>query len=51
MGKLKVVERERGGVVLVRHWTGEASANSSGVGRACETVVFKRSTHVCKSGL
>jgi hypothetical protein len=48
MGKLKVVERERGGVVLVRHWTGEASANSSGVGRAFKTWVFKRSTHVCK---
>jgi hypothetical protein len=49
--ELEVVEREPEGVVLVRHWTGEASVNSSGVGGACEIRVFKRSTHVCKSGL
>ena len=49
--ELEVVEREPEGVVLARHWTGEASANSSGVGGACETGVFKNSTHVCNSGL
>jgi hypothetical protein len=49
--ELKVVEREPKGMVLMRHWTGEASLNSSGVGGAYETEVFKRSTHVCNSGL
>jgi hypothetical protein len=51
MTELAVVEREPVGVVLVRHWTGEATMNSSGVEEACETRVFRRSTHVCKSGL
>jgi hypothetical protein len=32
--ELKVVEREPKGMVLMRHWTGEASLNSSGVGGA-----------------
>jgi hypothetical protein len=49
--ELEVVEREPEGVVLVRHWTGEVSPNSSEVKRACETRVFKRSTHVYNSGL
>jgi hypothetical protein len=49
--ELEVVEREPEGVVLARHWTSEASPNSSEVGGACETGVFKRSTHVCNSGL
>jgi hypothetical protein len=49
--ELEVVEREPEGVVLVRHWTGEASPKSSRVGEACETRLFKRSTHVCNSGL
>jgi hypothetical protein len=49
--ELEVVERESNGVVLMRHWTGEASLNSSGVGGACETGVFKRSTHVYNSVL
>jgi hypothetical protein len=49
--ELEVIEREPEGVVLTRHWTGEALSNSSGVGGACETEVFKRSTHVCNSRL
>jgi hypothetical protein len=49
--ELEVIEREPEGVVLVRHWTGEASQNSSGVGGACEIGMFKRSTHVYNSGL
>jgi hypothetical protein len=48
---LEVVEREPDDVVLARHWTGEVSMNSSGVGGGCETGVFKRSTNVCNSGL
>jgi hypothetical protein len=35
--ELEVVEREPEGVMLARHWTGEASSNSSGVRGACET--------------
>jgi hypothetical protein len=49
--ELEVVGREPEGMVLVRLWTGEASSNSSGVGGVCEIRVFKRSTHVCNSGL
>jgi hypothetical protein len=49
--ELEVVERDPEGMVLVRHWTGEASMSSSGVGGAYEIGVFRRSTHVCKSGL
>jgi hypothetical protein len=49
--ELEVVEREPEGVVLVRYWTGEASPNSLRVGGACKTGVFKRSTHICNSGL
>jgi hypothetical protein len=49
--EMEVVEREPEGVVLVRHWTGEASTSSSGVGGACEIGVLKRSHHVCKSRL
>jgi hypothetical protein len=49
--ELEVVKREPEGVVLVRHWTDEASVNSSGVRDACKIRVFKRSTHVCKSEL
>jgi hypothetical protein len=40
--ELEVVEREPEGAVLVMHWIGEASSNSSGVGGPCETGVFKR---------
>jgi hypothetical protein len=47
--ELEVVEREPECMVLVRHWSGEASLNSSGVAGVCETGVFKRSTHVCNS--
>jgi hypothetical protein len=39
------------GETLDRRWSGEASPNSSKVGGAYETGVFKRSTHVCNSGL
>jgi hypothetical protein len=49
--ELEVVEREPKCVMLVIHWNGEASPNSSGVGGACKTGVFKRSIHVCNSGL
>jgi hypothetical protein len=49
--ELEVVERESEGTVLLSHWIGEASLNSSRVGGACETGLFKRSTHVCNSGL
>jgi hypothetical protein len=49
--ELEVVEREPEGAVLARHWIGEASSNSSGVGGSCEIGVFKKSTHVCNSGL
>jgi hypothetical protein len=49
--ELEVVEREPEGMVLARHWTGEALPNSSEVGGAYETGVFKRSTHVCNSEL
>jgi hypothetical protein len=49
--ELEAVEGESEGMVLVRHGTGEASPNSSGVGEACKTEVFKRSTHICNSGL
>jgi hypothetical protein len=49
--ELEVVKKEPDGVVLVRHWTGEASLNSSVVGGACKIGVFKRLTHVCKFGL
>jgi hypothetical protein len=51
MVEVEVVGREPDGMVLVRHWTGEASATSLEVGGACEIGVFKRSTHICKSGL
>jgi hypothetical protein len=33
---LKVIEREPDDMVLARHWTGEASSNSMGVGGACK---------------
>jgi hypothetical protein len=49
--ELEVVERESEGTVLLSHRIGEASLNSSGVGGACETGLFKRSTHVCNSVL
>jgi hypothetical protein len=49
--ELEMVEREPDGVVLVKHCTGEVSSNSSRVGGACKTGVFKISTHVCNSGL
>jgi hypothetical protein len=46
---LEVVEREPEGMVLARHWTDEASPNSSGVGGACEIGVFKRLAHIYNS--
>jgi hypothetical protein len=46
--ELEVVKKEPDGVVLVRHWTGEASLNSSVVEGACKIGVFKRLTNVCK---
>jgi hypothetical protein len=49
--ELEVVEGEPEGMVLARHGTDKASPNSSGVGGACKTGVFKRLTHVCNSGL
>jgi hypothetical protein len=49
--ELEVVEREPEGVVLVRHWSGDASSNSSGVGGAFKTRVFKRSTYIYNLGL
>jgi hypothetical protein len=51
MVELEVVKREPEGVVLARHWTGEATMNSSGVGGAYETGMFRRSIHVYKSRL
>jgi hypothetical protein len=46
--EVKVIEREPEGVVLMRHWTGDGAASSSGVGGTCEIGVFKRSHHICK---
>jgi hypothetical protein len=37
VAELEVVETKPEGVVLARHWTGEASANLSGVGGVYET--------------
>jgi hypothetical protein len=47
--EMELVEREPEGMVLVRHWSSEASTNSSGVRGACETRVFKRSNHVSQN--
>jgi hypothetical protein len=52
MVEVKVVERERGvGEALDCRWSGDEPASSSGVRGACEIGVFKRSHHVCMSGL
>jgi hypothetical protein len=52
MVEVKMVERECEDVVLVRYWTGNGAATSSSEVRgACEIRVFKRSHHVCMSGL
>jgi hypothetical protein len=48
MVEVKVVEREREGVVLTRHWTGDELVGARG---ACEIGVFNRSHHICVSGL
>jgi hypothetical protein len=41
-GELEMVEREPKDVVLMRHWTGEASLSYSIVEGACETDVLKK---------
>jgi hypothetical protein len=51
MVEVKVVEREHESVVLVRHWSRDASASSLGMGGACKVGMFRMSHHICKSGL
>jgi hypothetical protein len=48
--EVEVVERDHVDIVLMRHWTGDASMSSSGMGGTCE-VRFRMAHHVCKLGL
>jgi hypothetical protein len=50
MVEVEVVEREHESVVLVRHWSREASTSSLGMEGAYKVGMFRMSHHVCKSG-
>jgi hypothetical protein len=48
---LKVVERERDGMVLTRQWTGDEPTSLSGARGACKFRMFKMSHLICMSKL
>jgi hypothetical protein len=51
MMELKVVERERDGMVLTRQWTGDEPTSLSGARGACKFRMFKMSHLICMSKL